>query len=287
MRKFAVIDIGSNSVRLMFVADGKTLYKTLNTTQLGEGLAYSPYLKEAAIERTARAVADFCAKAQTERAEEIYVFATAAVRSAQNRADFLNRVRTLCGREVQILSGVEEAQTGIAGALGGNDGAIIDVGGASTEFIVRTDGKIAYEKSVDIGVVRLRDLCGWDKDKLINACKTAVQGFGKTPKSENVYAIGGTATTMAVIKLGLTEYSSEAVNGLHLTKGEIDEMADNLLGLTPEQIAQNPCIPQKRAEVIVGGVLLFSVLMDKLGLQEITVSDSDNLEGFAKLRGLM
>ena len=61
MDRFAVLDIGSNSVRLMFVADGNVLYKRLNTTRLGEGLAQSPFLKTDAIERTARAVADFYA----------------------------------------------------------------------------------------------------------------------------------------------------------------------------------------------------------------------------------
>ena len=63
MRKFAVIDIGSNSVRLMFVADGKVLYKALNTTRLGEGLADKPLLKSEAIERSVVAVCDFYKKA--------------------------------------------------------------------------------------------------------------------------------------------------------------------------------------------------------------------------------
>ena len=63
MRKFAVIDIGSNSVRLMFVADGKVLYKALNTTRLGEGLADKPLLKPEAIERSVAAVCDFYKKA--------------------------------------------------------------------------------------------------------------------------------------------------------------------------------------------------------------------------------
>ena len=74
--KYAVIDIGSNSVRLMFVANGKVLYKRLNTTRLGEGLASSLRLKTEAIERPASAVAAFYQVAKEEGAKSICAFAT-------------------------------------------------------------------------------------------------------------------------------------------------------------------------------------------------------------------
>ena len=91
MRKFAVIDVGSNSVRLMFVADGKVLYKALQTTRLGEGIADKPLLKPEAIERSAVAVCDFYNRAVNEGAEKVLCFATAAVRTAENRREFFVR----------------------------------------------------------------------------------------------------------------------------------------------------------------------------------------------------
>ena len=118
MNKTAVIDIGSNSVRLMLVADGKVLYKTLNTTRLGEGIASSPFLKDEAISRTASAVADFFSRAKREGAVDVYAFATAAVRSAENGSAFIDRVKELCELDVEIISGEEEAEIGILGALG-------------------------------------------------------------------------------------------------------------------------------------------------------------------------
>ena len=93
MKKAAVIDIGSNSVRLMLWADGKVLYKTLKTTRLGEGTAFSPVLKEEAIDRTADAVAEFSLQARKEGAEEVFAYATEAVRSARNGGAFLERVK--------------------------------------------------------------------------------------------------------------------------------------------------------------------------------------------------
>ena len=144
MRKFAVIDVGSNSVRLMFVADGKVLYKALNTTRLGEGLATSAMLKEEAIARSVNAVVAFHDKAKAEGAESVYAFATAAVRSATNGQTFIDGVRALRPLQVEIISGEEEAEIGILGALGYEDGGVIDVGGASTEIVIKAQGKARH-----------------------------------------------------------------------------------------------------------------------------------------------
>ena len=163
MRRFAVIDVGSNSVRLMLVADGKVLYKRLNTTRLGEGLAQAPFLKAEAIERSAIAIAQFYGQAKEDGAEEVFVFATAATRTAQNKEVFLNRVKELCGLTVDVIAGEEEAEIGMLGAIGNSDGAIIDIGGASTEIVVKKEGAVLYKKSIDIGVVRLKDACGRDR----------------------------------------------------------------------------------------------------------------------------
>jgi exopolyphosphatase/guanosine-5'-triphosphate,3'-diphosphate pyrophosphatase len=149
MGKYAVIDIGSNSVRLMTLADGKVLYKTLETTRLGEGIAARPVLNGQAILRTATAVKNFYDRAIGEGADGVYAFATAAVRSAENREAFLDAVKALCPLAVEIVSGEEEAKLGVLGALGVRDGSIVDVGGASTEITVQKDGKIVYEKDTD------------------------------------------------------------------------------------------------------------------------------------------
>ena len=287
MRKFAVIDIGSNSVRLMFMADGKVLYKGLITTRLGEGLAATSLLNASAIERSARAVETFYNKACEEGAEEIFAFATAAVRSAKNGCDFTDRVFELCGVKVEVISGEEEAEIGIIGALGDADGGLIDIGGASTEIIIKEQGELIYKKSVNIGVVRLLDMCGREKTLLVNACEKAVKEFGQVPRVSVLTAIGGTATTLAAQILSLEKYQSEKVTGAVITALQMQEMADRLTGMSVEEIAALPCMPKGRAEVITGGAILFATLMRILGVEKLIVSDKDNLEGFAMKRGLM
>ena len=287
MNKTAVIDIGSNSVRLMMMADGKVLYKTLNTTRLGEGIASSPFLKDEAISRTASAVADFLSRARREGAADVYAFATAAVRSAENGTAFIGRVKELCGLDVEVISGEEEAEIGILGALGEKDGGIIDVGGASTEIIIRAGGAVIYKKSVNIGVVRLKDLCGAERDRLKAAAENAVKEYGQVPEGISMYAIGGTATTLAALTLDMRDYIPSKITGTVIGREQMRTLADRLTGMTTAEIALLPGVQPKRADVLGGGAVLFSVIMDKLNFAEIIVSDSDNLEGYAKKRGLM
>ncbi len=285
MNRFAVIDIGSNSVRLMLVADGKVLYKTLATTRLGEGLTKAPVLTKDGIERTATAVCDFYEKAKREGAEEVFAFATAATRTAKNRTEFLERVKELCDLRVEVVSGEEEADLGILGALGEKDGGILDIGGASTELILRKQGKTVYRKSVDVGVVRLKESCGKDGVLLEAACKNAAKEFGNFEKGHTVYAIGGTATTLAAVYLALPKYDGNRVTGTELSLSEVKALQDRFLSLPIEEIAKIPCVPEKRADVITGGVALLKTLMEEMEISSVVVSDSDNLEGYAKKRG--
>lgn len=286
MRRFAVIDVGSNSVRLMLVADGKVLYKRLNTTRLGEGLAQAPYLKEEAVERTVTAIADFYAQAQKDGAEQTLVFATAATRSAKNKEIFIEKVKSL-GLEIDVISGEEEAEIGLFGALENNDGAIIDVGGASTEIVVKEKSEIIYKKSVDIGVVRLKDACGRDTHALKERCLENVKSFGKVPCHLPFHGIGGTATTLAAQYLGLTEYQSDKITGTVLPTEGVQALADKFASMSVEEIAKLPCMPKGREDVILGGAVWLATLLNSLGVKQITVSDRDNLEGYAIKRGLM
>lgn len=287
MQKYAVIDIGSNSVRLMFVANGKVLYKRLNTTRLGEGLASSRRLNFEAMARSLQAVSQFYEQARTDGAEEVYAFATASVRTAENGSAFVEKVATACGLRVDVISGETEAEIGVLGALGNEDGALIDMGGASTEFIVKKAGKIVYKKSVDIGVVRLKDECGRDKNALVRTAERASKAYGKTPATPCAYAIGGTATTLASLQLGLQEYDAEKITGTQISAVELKRMADELLSKSAEEIVQTTCVPKGRADVIAGGATALAVLMERLGIEKIIVSERDNLEGYALKKGLM
>ncbi len=276
----AVIDIGSNSVRLMLWADGKTLYKKLCTTRLGEGLSFSSNLKIEAIERTVKAIADFKLQAIKDGAEKIYAFATAAVRSSLNGADFVSATYDSCGISVDVLSGEEEAAVGLAGALGTGDGGIIDVGGASTEVTVRRGGKVVYSHSANVGTVRILDSAGRDLKKIEEFVSQKLEEYGEVNFVDcKMYAVGGTATRLAAIVHGLKEYTPSVTDGTEITAERVFEFAKELTALPVETIRATT-ICTRSADVIGGGAMLLYMVMKKLSVKQITVSESDNLEGY-------
>ncbi len=278
--KIAAIDIGSNSVRLMMWADGKTLYKRMKTTRLGEGLNLAPRLSKDACVRTAEAVAEFVRAAEEDGAEKVYAFATAAVRSAENPELFTDKVKDLCGIEVDIISGEREAQIGLTGALKNSDGGIIDVGGASTEVTVRAGGDIKYTKSVNIGTVRILDAAGRDLNKINEFISERIKDYGKQDFSGyDMYAVGGTASRLAAIKHGIREYNAEVLHGTVLTVKEVENFSKLLTRMSVDEIRQTT-ICTKSADLIGGGAALLAAVMKNFNVKKITVSESDNLEGY-------
>ena len=277
--KYGVIDIGSNSVRLLLWADGQTIYKKINTTRLGAGVEKTGRLSAEAIARTAHAVAAFKQEAERAGAHKVLAFATAAVRSAANRADFTSAVKDLCGLSVEVVSGETEAKLGLIGALGGKDGGIIDVGGASTEVTVARGGKIVYAVSADVGAVRLRDACAEERAALETFIAERIAVYGEVPPF-NAYAIGGTATSLAALALELEPYDPAKTDGLVLTAADVLRWAEKLLSLSMgERLALKGMDP-RRADVLGGGALLLYRVMRAVGAEQVTVSEKDNMEGY-------
>ncbi len=279
--KIAAIDVGSNSVRLMMWADGKTLYKRLNTTRLGEGLNRSGAMLPEAIERTAVAVKEFVGIAERDGADKVYAFATAAVRSSSNKQIFINRVKQTAGIDVEVISGEREAEIGILGALGNKDGGIIDVGGASTEITVRNGGRTLYSHSLNLGTVRLYDAAGRDYKKLEKVIEERIAEYGEVPcEGAEMFGIGGTATTIASVYLGLKVYDPNCIQGCKVPASAVKRMAEDFTTLSVESIKKVDGMEPRRADLIGGGCLLTYKIMKKTGLDSITVSESDNLEGY-------
>ncbi len=287
MKRYAVIDIGSNSVRLLLVADGKVLYKRLKTTRLGENLAVTGQLTRQAISRTAEAVKAFYLQAKNEGAESVVAFATASVRGAQNGAEFVQAVKAICPLEVEVISGEKEAEIGILGALGNGDGAILDIGGASTELIVKSGGQCVYKKSVDVGAVRLKDICGGNRTLLQDYCKKVVKKFGEVPVVTNLTAVGGTATTLCALAIGLNVYDGNQVTGARVDKTSLTALTDKLFSTPVEEIAKLPCITSGREDIIGGGAVLLLAVLEYMQLESFTASDRDNLEGYAITKGYL
>ncbi len=277
--KYGVIDIGSNSVRLMISNDGITEKKYVKTTRLAENMEADNNLQNYSMERTACAVSFFVNMAKEQNADIIYIFATAAVRQAKNKQEFINKVKEMTGIEIDVIKGELEAKLGALGALNGKDGGIIDVGGASSEVLVMKNGEIVYSKSLNIGAVKLLNLCGQDKDKILECVKGATQEYGEIPLA-TFYGIGGTATSIASMDLMLKEYDPNQVHGHMLSIDKIVALRDKLLDMTVEEKRNLVGLQKERAEVIAGGVAIVCEILKTANAQNIIISESDNLEGY-------
>ena len=283
--KIAVIDVGSNSVRLMYVEGGKPLSKEICVTKIAKGLGSSLTLQSDAIERTANALSSFYLKAKNFGANKIYAFATEAVRKAKNKQEFLDKVYSLCGLKIDVVSGETEALLGINGALKDKDGLVIDIGGASTEIVVRKKGKIVYSKSLNIGTVVLTDKFSQNEKELEEYLSEKLLEYGEIPVL-NAFAIGGTATSVAGISIG-EEYNPKKVHGYKLTLKMVKELKERLYSMSVEERKQLKGFQPERAEVIASGVNALYCIMKKFNIDSVTVSESDNLEGYlySKIQG--
>ena len=280
---YSVIDIGSNSVRRMLHDGERTISKTVKITRLAEGMGQDKLLSEQAVIRTASVVQNFVEQSKTENVDKIYAFGTAALRQALNRDFFLKKVKDACGVDVEIISGEMEAEIGLMGALNRTDGGVIDIGGASAEVIVCKDEKKIYSKSLNIGVVKIKETCGHNKKSAREYIEESIKEYGDIPLAK-FYSIGGTATSIASILIGEKEYNPNKVNGFIIAKSQLLELVDKLYSMEISQIKNIQGLQAERAEVISGGALCLLAIMDKIGVNEITVSESDNLEGYLMVK---
>lgn len=278
-QKYAVIDVGSNSVRLLLWANGKSLVKQVQVTRLAQGLQQNKILCHEAIERTVGAISLFCRMATEQGYSKLSIFATEAVRSSQNQVEFLECVQKATGHSVHILTGEEEAECGLLGCLQERAGGIIDIGGASTEIIVAEKGKKIYAKSLPIGSVRLFDSCKDDYNKLKVYIDSIIVEYGDVPKTE-FYGIGGTATALSALVYQIVPYDSTKVHGSILTSEIVKEWAKKLLSLSQEERLALLGMDRARADVLGGATLLLASIMQMLQIDKITVSENDNLEGY-------
>lgn len=280
--KCAVIDVGSNSVRLLLWNNKKQL-KTILTTRLAENFS-DGNLNIDSINRTFDALFFFFKKAKELSYQDVFIFGTAILRKAKNSDILVQMVKEKTGLDLEIISGDYEAEIGLIGALKNNDGCVIDIGGASTEIIVSKEGKVVYSKSADMGAVTIKERSK-DRKDAISLIEEKMKIYGDF-NGKTLVGIGGTITTLASIKLKLAEYDGDKVDGSFLTFNEVNDLTDMLFNTPVKEREKIIGLDTNRKEIIPFGAQILLSIMKRLGVEKIIVSDSDNLEGYVFKRGL-
>ena len=280
---YGVIDVGSNSVRLLISKNGQTINKFAIITRLSKGLTDGGVLSEDSIKRTIDALSFLKEKAIKEyNVDELFAFATAGVRYANNKIDFINACKRELDLDLDVVSGETEAEIGALGALSGSDGGFIDVGGKSTEIAQIKANKRSFSKSINLGVVTLYEKFSENVEDIKKYCKLVLENnIDKTKiDCDNFVIVGGTATTIASIALSLKEYDFRLVDGYFLDKKTLLNVINKLIALPINERSIKYCIQKGREDVIVSGAILILEIMNYLSVDGLTVRDSDNLEGY-------
>jgi exopolyphosphatase/guanosine-5'-triphosphate,3'-diphosphate pyrophosphatase len=273
----AAVDQGTNTTRLLVadVEDGRLeeLHRETRITRLGEGVDARGRLLPLPIARVRNALTDYRRTAESLGAERTLLVATSAVRDAENGEAFLGEVEWSYGFATRLLSGDEEADLTRAGIGDVTAGTLtVDIGGGSTELVLDD-----FQQSLPLGSVRFIERHGEDVAVLEVSAREVL------PELEPEAAIGvaGTITTLAALDLGLEEYDRELVDGHVLTRDGAQTQAERLAALPLDERRRVPALEPERAPVIVAGAAILVAILDAYGLDAITVSERDLLEGAA------
>lgn len=295
MKKIAVIDIGSNSLRLLKadLVNGRIISreKIKRTTRLGKGVDSTKKLNQHSIKKSIDAIRFFYEKLKNENYQLIEIIGTSALRDANNSLEFIKKIENITKMEVKIISGKKEAEYGFLGATfdkNKKNSFVIDIGGGSTE-IIYGNKNIEILDSLDIGAVRLTDKCisedpikNDDLDKLKKEIDKNLKIFfdNKDYKKDfQIVGIGGTITTLASIDLKMEKYKPKKINNYILEKSSINNQIKEFINCDLKQRKKIIGLEKDRADIILAGSLILKRILDYLNQDKIIISDYDNLEG--------
>ncbi|MBQ6235389.1 MAG: hypothetical protein IJK54_05685 [Clostridia bacterium] len=280
----AVIDIGSNSVRLMLGAaeNGRVrrLSKTLNTTRLAKGVDARGELMPDRMADTIDAIGTFHEAAKG-YGVPVVAYATSAVRDAKNRDAFVAAVRKQTGVRVRVLSGEEEGKFAFSAVTGG-EGTVFDIGGGSFQIVTK-DKALSFP----CGCVRAKEQCdSQDPKTLERALFQWIDERACVPEAvpAPVYGVGGTISTIGAMLAKQERYDP---TGLRRIGREDLEYLILQLSKVPEPVRRQIPLLTRRYDVILQGGTILKYMMDRTHTDCVLPSDRDGMEGIAEayLRG--
>lgn len=307
-KNFAAIDLGTNSCRLVIASPTPASFRIVETfskiTRLGEGIINDNELSRPAMRRTINAL-KVCAGVIEEYAP-IYrsrFVATAACRRAKNCKEFLDLVKKETGLTIETISSKEESRLAVVGCIpllnrNIKRALVFDIGGGSTEISlarVTNSGKTFIEGFVSLpyGVVTISEafpsqgMTALAYDTIIERTHKLLKEFDEkynireAIKNQEIQIIGtsGTVTVLGAVHLNLPRYNRSAVDGISITRQDIDRAIAKIKRLGDEGRKKHPCIGAQKADLTMAGCAIIEGLCSFWPIEEITVADRGIREG--------
>jgi len=299
MSQVAVIDCGTNSIRLLVAeisgSTFKEVIRTMEIVRLGQGVDENKAFHPDAINRTLLAVKSFKEIIDRNKVDKIRFCATSATRDAMNRNLFIDGVRDILNVQVEVIPGEEEAALSFTGATyqldqGAGPFLVVDIGGGSTEFVYG-DKKVISAKSVNIGCVRMSERHLTNQPPTMDQIASAIvdidiaitQAAVSVPinSAKSLIAVAGTATTVAAAALDLSKYDRDLIHLSKISADKVHKVAQMFQSMNKSEISALPYMHEGRVDVITAGSLVLSRVMAATGAAEFVASESDILDGMA------
>jgi len=305
---YAALDLGTNNCRLLIArptADGFRVVDAFSRIiRLGEGVAASRRISEAAIERAVEALQVCRDKMRARGVVRARLIATEACRAAENGEAFRDRVAQRAGLELEIIDSATEARLAATGCTELFDPAasgviLFDIGGGSSE-LVRLGRRGASRRgppepdiigwaSLPVGVVTLAERYGGTMvsreiyNAMIEEVAAFVEQFAQTHRCDlngfHMLGTSGTVTTIAGVYLKLKRYDRRRVDGCWLSDEEISHVVDELMAMSFDERAANPCIGAERADLVLAGCAILDAIRRAFPCPRLRVADRGLREG--------
>lgn len=286
-QEYAVIDMGTNSLRLMtgWKDESRDRWvlspKQVETTRLGLHAEQTGRLSEAGMQASFAVLERWRSRlAQV----PVCVVATSAVREAKDGKAFLAEVRARFGWHCRAITGWEEASLGFCGVTAELPSQqcvlTVDIGGGSSEVASGMRGDVHWSHSYPVGAVRLqeqREQEGLSLDDLVSRCEK--QWLAMPLQAETVIGMGGTITAAAAVELGLTVYDPQQVQGYYIGLEKLTALIQRLDRMGAEERRHVRGLPADRSEIIVPGLVILWSFLCHYGLPGIQASERDLMEG--------
>jgi exopolyphosphatase / guanosine-5'-triphosphate,3'-diphosphate pyrophosphatase len=317
--KLAAIDIGTNSTRLL-ISDCKktgstykfsTLAREMEITRIGKNMDKTGLISGHSAEETMKVLASYLKKIKAEGVNSFRIVGTSALRKAKNAIWFKKLVNEKLGTNVEVITGIEEANLSFCGVIKGvgadklskqlkvlsheidlNNILVIDIGGGSTEFILGShEGKIIMLQSIGLGSVNLterfiKDTTGKPDNQELKELNEFISArlmnlVVKIKKLGFSILIGlaGTISALAAVDLGLITYSKDKIHHHILSLQKVRQIYELFCSLNLEERKQISGLDPKRADIIISGTVILLQIMDMLGVEKLLVSEDDILDG--------
>lgn len=305
----AAIDLGTNNCRLLIArpaADGFVVVDAFSRiVRLGEGLAATGRLSDAAIERAVAALRVCADKLRRRNVSVSRSVATEACRRASNGPEFIARVLAETGIRLDIISAEEEARLAVMGChalLEPGDGPalIFDIGGGSTELVLvdTSSGapRILDWQSAPWGVVSLTESepVDWPDEavrvaaytrmraRVADAFATFATRLPAAPGAVRLLGTSGTVTTLASLHLALPKYDRRVVDGMHVPTNAMRDISRRLATMSLNERQALPCIGNDRADLVVAGCAILESILDIWPAHRLGIADRGIREGILR-----